>query len=368
MTTTQPETVRAEAQTTNGKAGISVADPYAEVRITSLSATRGANYWSRSPITRMDLVVGAYEDISSADVPGFTERLIEALPGLDEHRCSIGERGGFITRLYRGTYVPHIVEHVALELQSMIGHDVGYGRSRGGDVEGEYTVTFEHRHEGVGCRAAALALDIVQHGLAGTLAGVTHAVAELEMLASTGNAPPLIARVTCGVTGGGGRAELRAELASRIEDDALIVDVSPSFLLQAGLPYGEADMAVVLDAELTDVPERYRDEERARRLVSVVADVVRRGGVVVCPAKAWEIQDYARGLGCGVAIFSAHDDITRRDRKVARSAAWVLDDQIVIEHHGRRATTEALRSDVAPHVQAAAALAAFTHSRQRASA
>ena len=110
--------------------------------MTALSATRGANYWSRRPVTRMDVVVGAYDDISSAEVPGFTERLVAALPGLVEHRCSIGERGGFVTRLRRGTYAPHIVEHVALELQTMMGHDVGYGRTRGGEAPDEYTLVF----------------------------------------------------------------------------------------------------------------------------------------------------------------------------------------------------------------------------------
>jgi len=94
----------------------------------------------------MDVAVGAYEHISSADVPGVVDQLVAALPGLIEHECSIGERGGFVTRLRRGTYAPHIVEHVALELQTMIGHDVGFGRTRGGDVEGEYTIVFEHRH------------------------------------------------------------------------------------------------------------------------------------------------------------------------------------------------------------------------------
>ena len=89
--------------------------------MTTLHATRGANYWSRRPVTRLDLVVGSYDNISSAQVPGVTASLVAAMPSLVEHRCSIGERGGFITRLRRGTYVPHIIEHVALELQSLIG-------------------------------------------------------------------------------------------------------------------------------------------------------------------------------------------------------------------------------------------------------
>ena len=106
-------------------------DPAVEIRMTTLHATRGANFWSTRPVMRMDIAVGAYEDISSADVPGFTEALVSAMPGLIEHRCSIGERGGFIVRLRDGTYAAHIIEHVALELQTMIGHDVGYGRTRG---------------------------------------------------------------------------------------------------------------------------------------------------------------------------------------------------------------------------------------------
>ncbi len=103
-------------------------DPFAEIRVTALQALRGANYWSVRPVTRMDLVVGAYDDISSAQAPGFAEALHRAMPGLIEHRCSIGTRGGFRTRLSRGTYAPHIIEHVALELQTLAGSDVSFGR------------------------------------------------------------------------------------------------------------------------------------------------------------------------------------------------------------------------------------------------
>src|SRR6266700_3075652 len=118
-------------------------DPKSEIRMTMLHATRGANYWSRLAITQMDLTVGAYENISSADVPGFTQALVSAMPGLRDHRCSIGEPGGFLIRLKRGTYCAHIVEHIALELQGMIGHEVCYGRTRGGDDAGEYTLIVE---------------------------------------------------------------------------------------------------------------------------------------------------------------------------------------------------------------------------------
>lgn len=346
------------APATTGPA--SAADPFSEIRLTALSAARGANYWSRRPVTRLDLLVGAFDEISSADVPDFTDRLVSALPGLEEHRCSIGERGGFITRLNRGTYAPHIIEHVALELQGMIGHDVGYGRSRGGDVEGEYTVVFEHQHEATGLRAAALALDIVQQTFAGTLTTIDHAIAELRVLAATPDVPPLTPRVLCGVSGGSTRAELRTEIARRVgREDALIVDASPAFIMQAGLPYAVSDIGVVVDLNLSDVPERYQDPERAERLMSVMADGLERGGVLVAPAKAWAVQDAARAAGGGVAVFSGANDVTRRDRKVARTATWVEADTIVVEHRGRIVAREALDGPLAPDVQAAAVLVEY---------
>ena len=332
-----------------------------ELRLTTLHSTRGKNFWSLRPVTRIDLQVGAYEDISSADVPGLTERLLAAMPGLIEHRCSIGERGGFVLRLRRGTYAPHIIEHVALELQTMIGHDVGFGRTRGGDVEGEYTLVFEHLHEQVGLRAAALALEVVQQAFDGTLESVDAALAELSALDATPDAPPLRARVLCGITGGDGRAEAQQLLRERLEDpDQVVVDVAPSYLLQAGLPYGRSRMAIILDAELTDVPERYREEDRATRLVSVLADAVDRDGTVVCPAKAWEIQDYARDSGCRIAVFAADDRITRRDTKLARAVAFVRDGRIRVEGCGADEDAGPLDAGLPAGAQVAAALAAAT--------
>lgn len=355
----------------NGERGTS-ADPVEEIRMLSLHATRGANYWSRFPVTRMDLAVGAFEDISSAQVPGFTDALVAAMPGLVEHKCSIGERGGFIIRLRRGTYTPHIVEHVALELQNMIGHDVAYGRTRGGDVEGEYTLVFEHLHERVGLRAAALSLEVVQRALAGTLTSVDAAVAELRALAGTPDTAPVAQRVFCAITGGSARAETQSELQRRLRDDAvdvppdpaagepLVVDISPAFLLQAGLPYSRSDIAIILDAELQDVPERYRDPERARRLVSTLADGVVRNGLLVCPADEWDVQDEARDRGCRVAVFArAGDRVRQKDLKVASSFAEVRDGRIWLEHCGDGCDGGALQPGIPEAAQVASALALF---------
>ena len=336
-------------------------DPKSEIRMTTLHATRGANYWSRLPITRMDLSIGAYEDISSAQVPGVTDALVSAMPGLRDHRCSIGEPGGFLIRLRRGTYFGHIVEHVALELQGMIGHDVGYGRTRGGDAPGEYTVIVEYFHEAVGLRSAALALEIVQSAFAGTLGSVDHAVAELAALARTPNVPPLLQRVLCGVTGGRNRAETRDEMVRLgLNGSSLIVDVSPSYMLQAGLPYSHSDIAIILDADPVDVPQRFQQRDRAQRLMSIVADAVPEDGIVIVPAKEWEIQDRVRDAGCRVAIFATDSDVTTKDKKVARASATVEGRRIIIEELDKSIEAGWLHDDAPAAAQVAATLAAFT--------
>ena len=328
-----------------------------EIRMTMLHATRGKNFWSLRPVTRMDLVVGAFEGISSASVPGFVDRLVGAMPGLIEHRCSIGERGGFVVRLRRGTYAPHIIEHVALELQTMMGHDVGFGKTRGGDDEGEYTLVFEHRHEQVGLRAAALALETVQRAFDGELSSVDAAVTELKAIGATPDVPPPHVKVMCGVTGGAGRAEAQRLLRERLADpDALVIDVSPAYLLQAGLPYARSSMAMILDAKLSDVPARYQEEERATQLVNVLCDAVVRDGMVVCPAKAWEIQDYARDSGCRIAVFATDEDVTSRDSRRARAVARVVDGRIVIEGCGDDQDAGALDAALPATSQVAVAL------------
>ena len=112
----------------------------------------------------------------------------------------------------------------------MMGHDVGFGKTRGGDVEGEYTLVFEHRHEQVGLRAAALALETVQQAFDGELSSVDAAVAELKAIAETPDVPPPHVRVLCGVTGGAGAprrsAAARAAGGSRGARDRRVAGVS----------------------------------------------------------------------------------------------------------------------------------------------
>lgn len=331
-------------------------DPRAEIRLLALRSLRGANYWSRWPVARLDLAVGAYDEISTAEVPGLPEALARALPGLVEHRCSVGERGGFLQRLHRGTYAPHVVEHLALELQAMAGHDVGYGRARGGDRPGEYTVVLEHRHELVGLRAAALALELARDAFGGVPLRVETAVAELRALAATPDAPPLKHTVGFALTGSGALAELARELG---EEGSPAVPVSPDYLLHAGLPFGRAGAAVVLGTRPDDLPERYREPDRAARLLAVVADALERGGVVVAPAGAAALHDEVRRSRRRLALYAVAGQPPplpdEAEGVVATAAARA--GRIALRHRGGEADGGPLRDGVDRDVQLAAALA-----------
>ena len=113
----------------------------------------GPNYWAREPVIRMLVDLGVLEAYPSNKLPGFTDALIALLPTLEDHACSLGRRGGFITRLRDGTWVGHIAEHVALELQNLAGTEVRHGKTRSAGPHGQYNGIFEYREEQVGLEA-----------------------------------------------------------------------------------------------------------------------------------------------------------------------------------------------------------------------
>lgn len=128
------------------------------LRITHL---RGPNIWTYRPVIEVCLDIGALEDLPSNAIPGLYERLTAALPGLIEHRCGVGERGGFLERLREGTWAGHILEHVVLELQNMAGMRTGFGQTRSTDQVGVYKMAFRTRQEQVGRAALQLGRDLL---------------------------------------------------------------------------------------------------------------------------------------------------------------------------------------------------------------
>ena len=100
-------------------------------------ALRGPSIWANFPVLEAWVDLGEL-DKPSNEFPGFNDRLMSWMPTMIEHRCSIGVRGGFFQRLRTGTYLGHILEHVTLELQSLAGTDVGFGKARETSEQGVY--------------------------------------------------------------------------------------------------------------------------------------------------------------------------------------------------------------------------------------
>jgi len=121
-----------------------------EMQITSLRVLRGPNQWASFPVLEAVVDLGRLEDFPSHTLPGFNERIMAWLPTMIEHRCSIGERGGFFERLRTGTWMGHVLEHVTLELQSLAGTPVGYGRAREASTRGVYKVVIQYKEEAFG--------------------------------------------------------------------------------------------------------------------------------------------------------------------------------------------------------------------------
>ncbi|OUC15878.1 MAG: cyanophycin synthetase [Alkalinema sp. CACIAM 70d] len=130
------------------------------MKILKTQTLRGPNYWSirhgQLIVVRLDLEDLA--DRASDDIPGFYDGLVKALPSLEEHFCSPGCRGGFLSRVRQGTMMGHIVEHVALELQTLAGMSVGFGRTRETATPGIYQVVFQYENERAGRYAARAAV------------------------------------------------------------------------------------------------------------------------------------------------------------------------------------------------------------------
>ena len=142
--------------------------PRPELKIVSSRVYRGPNVWHYEPAIHLVVDLGVLEDFPTDQIPGFTEGLLARLPGLRNHSCSRGRQGGFVERLNEGTWLGHVAEHVALQLQQEVGHDMRRGKTR--QVKGErgrYNVIYAYFDEGVGLAAGELAVklvnDLVEH-------------------------------------------------------------------------------------------------------------------------------------------------------------------------------------------------------------
>ena len=134
-----------------------------DLRILESQVLRGPNYWSYEPTIRLLVDLGSLEHWPSNTLPAFNGALVDLLPGLRDHGCSLHRPGGFIERLFDGTWMGHVAEHVALELQREAGGSTTRGKTRRAGTPGTYNVVYGYSEEQVGLAAGRLAVRLLNH-------------------------------------------------------------------------------------------------------------------------------------------------------------------------------------------------------------
>ena len=139
------------------------------MKILGIQVLKGPNIWSvrRKKLIQMRLDLEELEQLPTNKIPGFRERIEQLLPSLFHHRCSPGYEGGLFERIDQGTWMGHVIEHIALEIQTLAGMETGFGRTRETKTSGIYNVVFNYLEEAVGVYAAEASVRIAEALISG---------------------------------------------------------------------------------------------------------------------------------------------------------------------------------------------------------
>ncbi len=155
------------------------------MKFLKVMSLHGPNIWTYRPVLEAWVDIGELEDSPSNTIPGFYERLTSWLPALEEHRCGVGEKGGFLLRLREGTWPGHILEHVTIELQNLAGMQTGFGKARETSTRGVYKVVVRSRHAIVSRACLDAARDLVMAAIEDKPFDVPSTIAKLREIADS---------------------------------------------------------------------------------------------------------------------------------------------------------------------------------------
>lgn len=254
------------------------------IEFIKMLSLRGPSIWAYRPIIEAWVDIGDLEDFPSNLIPGFGERLAAWLPGLVEHRCSVGERGGFLQRLRDGTWPAHILEHVTLELQGLAGLPGGLGRARETRDRGVYKVIVRAWYEPVTRAALYAARDLVMAAMEDRPYDVQATVDELRDLTESLRLGP---STDCIVDAADDR-------------DIATIRLSEANLVQFG--YGAAQRRIwTAETDRTSAIAEgvSRDKDLTKTLLQACGVPVPEGELVETAEQAWEA---AQSIGLPVVI------------------------------------------------------------------
>ena len=255
-----------------------------QIQFLRMTHLRGPNIWTYRPVIEALIDIGDLEDCPSNTLPGFAQRLSDWLPGLVEHRCSVGERGGFLKRLEEGTWPGHILEHVALELQTRAGMQTGFGKAREAGPRGVYKVVIRTRHEAVSRQALLNARDLVLAAIADQPFDVASHIAQLTHMVDSLCIGPSTASIV----------------------DAAADRGIPSIRLNEGnlvqLGYGQRQRRIwTAETERTSAIAEgiSKDKDLTKQLLGMCGVPVPEGQIVDSPQAAWKA---AQDIGLPVCV------------------------------------------------------------------
>ena len=255
-----------------------------EIKFIRMTHLKGPNIWTYRPVLEAWIDIGDLEDCPSNTLPGFNERLQEMLPGLVEHRCSVGERGGFLQRLAEGTWPGHIMEHVALELQNRAGMQTGFGKAREAGPRGIYKVVIRTRNETVSRAALQAARDLVMAAIENRPYPVKQVIADLTQMVDRLCIGPSTACIV-------DAAAERNIPAIRLNDGNLV---------QLGYGANQRRIWTAETDQTSAIAEGVsKDKDLTKSLLANCGVPVPEGRNVSSPAEAWEA---AQDIGLPVCV------------------------------------------------------------------
>jgi cyanophycin synthetase len=256
-----------------------------DIRFLEIRHLRGPNIWAYRPVIEAIVDIGELEDFPSNRIPGYPGRLEKMLPTLIEHRCSYGERGGFLRRLAEGTWPAHILEHVTLELQNLAGLPGGFGKARETSKRGVYKVVVRAWQEEVTRAALCEARELIMAAMEGR---------DFDVSASVGKLADKVDSLYLGPS--------TASIIDAADDRGIphIRLLEPGNLVQLG--YGSA-MRRIWTAEsdrTSAIAEGIsRDKDLTKSLLASCGVPVPEGCLVESPGDAWEA---AQDIGLPVCV------------------------------------------------------------------
>ena len=258
-----------------------------DIKFLEIRYLRGPNIWTYRPVIEAIVDIGELEDFPSNTLPGFVDRLKGFLPSLIEHRCSYGERGGFLRRLEEGTWPGHILEHVSLELQNLAGMPGGFGKARQTAQRGVYKVVIRAWHEEVTRACLEAGRELVMAAIEDTPFTVTATVERLRDMAERKLLGPSTGCIV----------EAATSKARRIPAIRMLANGN---LVQLG--YGARSRRIwTAETDRTSaIAETIsRDKDLTKTLLQACGVPVPEGRLVDGPADAWEA---ANDIGVPVVV------------------------------------------------------------------